>query len=280
MAPNGLAPLEPEIEWDNIVRYTGHNTHIAHKLMLDWNGWVSEGTSYPSATNEIIGQTASAWIADGFKLNESRVHDNTAQLLFSVTPDVSPVLFSTRVKGRLQHAMRLAGEDVKFSRKVSVRCLGENTRGDVESYLSTQVPRGDFADERFRKRMEKYTVVKEDVNLAEPLASVRGRYWYNLHIVLVVAGRVRFADDALLSRLRDESFVIGDGNGYGVKSVSIMPDHVHIAVRGNIEHSPKEIGLAFQNHLAGVVGCKAWQDGFYVGTFSEYEAGIIRRLNS
>jgi hypothetical protein len=59
-----------------------------------------------------------------------------------------------------------------------------------------------------------------------------------------------------------------------------MPDHVHIAVRGKIECSPKEIGLAFQNHLADVVGCKAWQDEFYVGTFSEYEADVIRRVSS
>jgi hypothetical protein len=219
MAPNGLAPLEPKIRWGSIVRYTGHNTHIAHKLMLDWNGWVAEGTSYPARTTEIIGQTAPTWAADGFTLQEFRVNADMAQLLFSVTPDTSPVLFSTRVKGRLQHAMRRAGEDVQFSRKVSVRCLGENTREDVEQYLSKQVPRGDFADERFRQRMAKDTVVKADVKLSEPFANVRGRYWYNLHVVLVVAGRVRFGDDALLSGLRDESFVVGSANGYDVKSV-------------------------------------------------------------
>jgi hypothetical protein len=51
-----------------------------------------------------------------------------------------------------------------------------------------------------------------------------------------------------------------------------------MALRGNIERSPEEIALAFQNGLARVARCRVWQDGFYVGTFSEYDLDVIRRI--
>jgi hypothetical protein len=57
-----------------------------------------------------------------------------------------------------------------------------------------------------------------------------------------------------------------------------MPDHVHMALRGNIARSPEEIALAFQNGLAHTAGCRAWQDGYYAGTFSEYDLDVIRRI--
>ncbi len=56
-----------------------------------------------------------------------------------------------------------------------------------------------------------------------------------------------------------------------------MPDHVHLALRGDIEHSPYEIALAFQNNLAYLLGqVRFWNEHFYVGTFSEYDMGAIR----
>ena len=58
-----------------------------------------------------------------------------------------------------------------------------------------------------------------------------------------------------------------------------MPDHLHVALRGNIEQSPHEIALAFQNNLAYALGRgKIWQDTYYVGTFGEYNMRAIRRL--
>ena len=60
-----------------------------------------------------------------------------------------------------------------------------------------------------------------------------------------------------------------------------MPDHLHAALCGNIQHSPQEIALAFQNNLAYALGqIKLWADTFYVGTFSEYDMWAIRRNKS
>ena len=56
-----------------------------------------------------------------------------------------------------------------------------------------------------------------------------------------------------------------------------MPDHLHVALRGNVAESPAEISLAFMNNTAFVMGQNAiWQQGFYGGTFSEYDVRALR----
>jgi REP element-mobilizing transposase RayT len=183
-----------------------------------------------------------------------------------------------RVKGRLQHALRKCGMPVEFSRKVSFRSLGENTSDVVERYIRGQVGKGDFADPRFREIMRRFTIVSDDVRLAEPSESNSGRYWYDLHLVLVVADRFRITDPEQLGRIRDAVLTVAAEGGHRIAALSVMPDHVHMALRGNIERSPEEIALAFQNGLARAAGCRVWQDGFYVGTFSEYDLDVIRRI--
>jgi REP element-mobilizing transposase RayT len=252
------------------VSYTIQNIHPANKLMFDWTGWLSEGATFPANTPDIVRQAAKDWGRDGLHMMEFLIRQSMIQVLFRTSPEISPVLFASRVKGRLQYSFRTSGMPVVFSRKISVRSLGENTRTDVENYIRDQVQRGDFADPRFAERMKRYTVVRDDVDLAQPFAAERGRYWYNLHLVLTVAGRYRMGEDAALSRLRDEAFVLASRQRYLIKTLSLMPDHIHTALRGNIEQSPLEIGVAFQNHLAGIVGLRLWQESFYVGSFGEY----------
>lgn len=258
------------------MRYTGVNVQIPHKLLLDWTGWLSGGAPFPPATAAAVESAASAWAGDGLSLDTFRIAGDLVQILFATTPDVSPVFLAGRAKGRLQHALRAADAPVAFSRKVSVRSVGENTRADVEGYLARQVARGAFADPRFRERMARYTTTRDEVDLAAPAAGGHGRYWYNLHVVLVAADRFRFGGDAILAGFRDAALAEAERGGHALKSVAVMPDHVHLALRGNIERSPREIGVGFQNVLAEVAGCRAWQDGFYAGTFSEYDVSAIR----
>ena len=62
---------------------------------------------------------------------------------------------------------------------------------------------------------------------------------------------------------------------------SLMPDHVHIALRGNIEESPEEIALALMNNTAFAMGQNAiWQNGYYVGSFGEYDVNAVRKQDS
>ena len=56
-----------------------------------------------------------------------------------------------------------------------------------------------------------------------------------------------------------------------------MPDHLHVALRGNIEHSTQDIALAVMNNLAYFVGSvPIWDCGYYAGTFGEYDMRSVR----
>jgi len=56
-----------------------------------------------------------------------------------------------------------------------------------------------------------------------------------------------------------------------------MPDHLHMALRGNIEHDPQTIALSFMNNLAYALGQKpVWEFGYYVGSFGEYDMNAVR----
>ena len=64
--------------------------------------------------------------------------------------------------------------------------------------------------------------------------------------------------------------------GLQLRSFAIMPDHIHLAVKGDPAQSPRDLGTLFQNESARVAGCRLWQDDFYVGTFSEYDMDSIK----
>ena len=102
-------------------------------------------------------------------------------------------------------------------------------------------------------------------------------YWYNLHLVLVVEERARIADLDRLLRIRDGCLRIATKKGYAIAALSVMLDHLHAALRGDHRRSPLEIALAFQNNLAYMMGHRLWTESFYVGTFSEYSLGAVRR---
>src|SRR5262245_25629838 len=101
------------------------------------------------------------------------------QVLFSAKPDVSPIFLAARAKGRLDHALRRAGRPCKFSHKLAVRSIGDNTREQVEQYIANQVGRASFADPRFQRLLQQFTVSDPSVDLAEAAQVNSGRYWYN-----------------------------------------------------------------------------------------------------
>ena len=159
-----------------------------------------------------------------------------------------------------------------------MRTIGENRRKTVEDYVARQVERGRFADSRFEEFLEEFTVVDESVNLERPVKTKSGRYWYNLHVVLTVRDRSRITDRRRLTRLRDWALKVGEAKKYRISRLSMMPDHLHVSLGGNINCSPEEIALSFMNNLAYGVGQMAlWQPSFYVGSFGEYDMWAVRR---
>jgi REP element-mobilizing transposase RayT len=251
----------------------------AFELRYSWTGWPTRPFQMVA---DVLINILPLWEKDGIRLLERYWSDDKIQLTFSTTPDVSPIVVAGRAKGRLQYALRKSVPAFPgFSRKVSVRSVGHNCREDVETYIDSQVEKAKFVDPSFRDLIEAFTVVCKDADLSKPAESSHGRYWYNLHIVLVTTERYRIADRTRLAKLRDNSLKIAEKKGYKISRLSVMPDHIHIALRGNIQHSPQEIALAFQNNLAYALGqMKIWADTFYAGTFGEYDMWAIRRNES
>lgn len=140
-----------------------------------------------------------------------------------------------------------------------------------------QVGKSDYVDPRWKEFLGRFTFADGPTRLSDPQATGHGRYWYNLHLVIVVQDRrYPIALKESFRKIREACPRIAAKKGYDLAEVSIMPDHVHIALRGNIEHSPTEIGLAFLNNLSFVLGYnRVWSHEFYVGTFSEYSVQEI-----
>jgi len=262
--------------------YTTQCVKAAFHLRYTWTGWPTAGTSFPAEPGrDLFTQLDHAWQTDDLRRIAMTWSPDRIQLTFSATPQISPTLFASRVKGRLQHAMRAAGAPVNFSRKVGFRAIGENHTAEVESYIENQVKKEKFVDSRFAGFLKRFTTADEQVDLTKPFASNSGRYWYNLHVVLVAGARHRTTAEEQFIKLDRSIAATAHKHGYAMSIRSLMPDHVHIALRGNIEESPEEIALALMNNTAFAMGQNAiWQNGYYVGSFSEYDVNAVRSRDS
>jgi REP element-mobilizing transposase RayT len=255
--------------------YSPATVRAAYHLRFTVTAWPASGCI---PTIDVSGSIRPRWEADGLRLLESSRSDDRIQLAFSAKPTISPVLLGARVKGRLQHAWRAAEcEFDGFSRKVAVRALGENTITRIQRYIAGQVRSQRFADDRFQAQLQEFTLHDPVVALSRPTRSARGAYWYNLHVVLTLGRQQRITDPALLATIRDGCLTIARREGNPISSLAVMPDHLHLAIRGNILRTPEDIAIGFLNGLAEIMDRgKLWNDGFYVGTFSDFDFGAIR----
>jgi REP element-mobilizing transposase RayT len=257
--------------------YRAAHLSAAYQLRYGWTGWPSNErfpTDFLAATLPAI---APEWEQDGLRVLESAHTSEQLQLTLSATPQIDPVTLAARVKGRIQHHCRKRGSAPSFSRKVGVRTLGDPTRAQVEAYIQGQITRHDVADARFREGLQRLMVVRPEIDLSLPTETNSGRYWYNLHLVFVGSERFRIGELATLGKVRDGILRICEKKGYGLSTAAVLPDHVHLALRGSIGQSPETIALSFLNNLAFVLGQRLlWEAGYYAGTFGEYGMAAVR----
>jgi REP element-mobilizing transposase RayT len=233
---------------------------------------------FPKSTTEAIQSCVDSWIQDGFTLirnNEKapiEPESNHIQLLFKASPKLAPVLFLKNVKGRLDHAFRKLKTPVKFSELNAFRALGANTNKIVAEYIKKQISKENFADNRYRKYLSQFTFENLSHDISEPYKSHSGRYWYNIHLVIVIEKRdYQITRSDVFEQIHNYLLKIAEKKKCIIAKFAIMPDHIHIALRGNIELSPYEIALSFLNNLAYLLRKgRFWSNEFYVGTFSSY----------
>jgi REP element-mobilizing transposase RayT len=249
----------------------------AYHLRYTWTGWPTSGTQFPrQPDSSFFTKLDAAWESDHLKRIATNWQPDKIQFTFSTIPTIAPTLFVARVKGRLQHALRLDGTPVRFSRKVAFRGIGKNQTAAVQSYIQQQVDREQFVDSQFSEMLKRFTILDDKIALDQPSESNSGRYWYNLHVVLVTASRSRIRSASDFDRLDRAVRATARKHKYLIGARAWMPDHVHVALRGNIEESPAEIALSLMNNTAFISGQRAiWERGFYVGTFSEYDVRAV-----
>ena len=279
LLPNEIKKLSSE-EMNSLTKkpspepfYTEKETICTHLLHYSWAGWHQDKENFPDSIYSVIKQCTSLWRDDGFELLTADIHNDMIQICFKINnPEIAPVKFTRKVKGRIDHAFRQIGTPIEFSRKIGFRCLGENTRKIVNSYIDKQVGKSDFIDLHFKDFLKNYTVIDESIDLSKPFLKTRGRYWFNIHLVLVIAEReFAISEKETFELIKNYIPKIADKRSCQVAHFAIMPDHIHISMKGNPEISPSEIGLTFMNELAYAIGCKCWSNKFYTGVFSEYE---------
>jgi REP element-mobilizing transposase RayT len=258
---------------------------LVHRLAYSWTGRPKTEPFPPAPTDDFLAALETAWHSDGLLRISHRWQPDLIQLTFEAPPHVSPEFVAARAKGRLDHALRKTGWPHGFSRSVSLRSLGENTLDVVLQYIATQLDRADLADPRYVHSLARAAWTDGDLDLAEPLSGSHGRYWYNLHLVAVTDRRWRVGREDFLPKIpaavrawSDALSAEGRAGEHrpGVHSLAVMPDHVHLSVRGPSARSPDEIAGSWREALNRAAGCRLFDSRVYAGTFSTYPLSHIR----
>ena len=259
--------------------YKPENLSPAYQLRFSWTGFPKRGTVLPTTVPlGELDELLSAWEADGIRLLEHRWQADKVQATVSLLPHVSPSVLAARTKGRIQYVMRERGLALRFARHFSVRSLGDTTREAVEGYVQQQVRRSGLIDPRYREELQRCTLRNPHIDLRKPWVTDSGLYWYNLHVVMVTAERYRMDGARSAPTVSDACRATAVKHNYEISTLSVMPDHVHIALRGKPADSPQEIALRFQNNTAWALGqIRFWEHNYYAGTFGEYTMHAVRR---
>jgi REP element-mobilizing transposase RayT len=215
---------------------------------------------------------------DGIRLLQHKFEEpNVSKLLVSTKPEVAPRLIAQRVKGRLQHLIRERLPDA-FRRNYAIRSVGSTKRENLEKYLEGQLRHHPMADTRIGDRFEQYQMNNAEVDLSRPSETTHARYWYNLHLVMVNEERWREVNESRLAAVRDMIVKAAAAKGHWLSRGAIVADHVHLTMRCKLEESPQDVALPYMNNVAYALGMKpALQFSYFVGTFGEYDLGVIPR---
>jgi hypothetical protein len=202
---------------------------------------------------------------------------NISQFLVSTRPSLKPLLVAQRVKGRLQHVLRSRLPQA-FRRNYSLRSIGSTRRSVLEQYLAKQLGHHKMSDVRVQDQLKRYQIHMPSVDLSRPRRTAHAVFWCNLHIVIVNEGRYREICDQVLTRQSDMILRASMAKAHLLSRAAILTDHIHLALGCSLHESPEEVVLGYMNNLAYVCGMTPrFKFSYYVGTFSEYDLGVIPR---
>ena len=200
---------------------------------------------------------------------------NVSKFLVSSKPHVSPRLIAQRVKGRLQHLTRDRMPNA-FRRNYGLRSIGSTRREKLERYLGAQLDHHPMPDARVQERLKEYQIHCPEVDLSQPRRTSHALYWFNLHVVIVNNWRYIEIRHEVLLKLREMILKASRAKQYDLSRAAIVPDHIHLTLSCELEESPQDVAMGYMNNLAYACGMKrVFKFSYYVGTFSEYDLGVI-----
>lgn len=253
--------------------YTPHNVDPAYQLnwglTLFWRDGAVPDRHWLAA---LQGATE----PDGVRVLKHRITpDGHSQFFVSTKPHVAPKDLIRSVKGRLQHELRPQAPKA-FQRNYCLRSIGAVKREVVEEYVASQLGHHRMADPNVQRRLAKFQRSYPHVDLKEPAFSSHGKYWYNLHLVIVNDQRWMEIREAVLEKLLETLERAASKHGHRLSRAALLPDHIHLTLGCNVSESPEDVALGYLNNCAYVNGMKpVYEFSYYVGTFGEYDRGVL-----
>jgi len=253
--------------------YTSNNAEPAYQL--NW-GLTIFWRQPPSPEENWLAYLREATEPDDVGVIKHRmVTDDASQLFVSTKPRVSPSELVRSVKGRLQHLIQKQTPKA-FQRNYCLRSIGAAKRSVVEDYVANQLSHHRMADPGVQQRLARFQRSYPNVDLRKPTFSSHGKYWYNLHLVIVNDERWMEIRDDVLSQLVEMIEAVALKYGYQLSRVGLLADHMHMTMGCPIDQSPEDVALHYLNNCAYTCGMKpVFQFGYYVGTIGEYDRGAV-----
>ncbi len=253
--------------------YTAANTRPAYQL--NW-GLSIFWRDQPRPEATWLAELQAACEPDGCRILRYRsAGKQTSQFFVSTEPGVSPVQLVRSVKGRLQHLLR-EDSPKALRRNYWLRSIGSATRETVQQYVRTQQDHHQMADARVQQALGRYRMTDSEVRLEEQTITAHARHWYNLHLVLVSAGRWMEIDHGVLGRSFSMARRLAERHGFAVAELTFLADHLHVLLRPRASWTPEAVALCYLSNLAYVQDMRpVYQFGYYAGTCGEYDRGAV-----
>jgi REP element-mobilizing transposase RayT len=254
--------------------YTAQNCRPAYQLNWSYSLFWRQ----PAADAAWLPELQALIEQDGIRvLQHTYRQPHVSQFLLSTRPEVAPVTIVARMKGRLQHLLRHAVPRA-FRRNYSLRSIGSTRREKLDAYLRGQRGHHPMADPRVLEKLERFQLEKREVDLSQPRYTAHAQFIYNLHLVLVNAGRWNEIREDLLEAARHVLLRASAAKGHLLSRAAILCDHIHLMLGCGIDEAPFEIALSYMNNLAHTSGMRpVLSFSCFLGTFGEYDLGAIPR---
>ena len=254
--------------------YTAASCTVSHRLMWSLAIFWRE----PMPAPDWLPALAAALAPDGIHVLEHYpAADNVSQFLISSMPHRSPSDIIRLVKGRLQYIVRVT-RPKPFRRNYWIGSIGPSGRDVVEEYVRTQLQHHRMADPRTQESLRRLQVSCAQVDLSAKRLSAHGEFIHNLHLVFVHDARWLEPREEELAMNNETVLRVAEKKGHRVSAIGVFPDHMHITVGCDVDDAPGEVALSYMNNLVYRHQMRPlFQNGYYAGTFGEYDLWAIRR---